>query len=130
MASDAALMVTPLISSGAIKGINTTVPIIINGTKAPAKPMSPRAFPTICWRNGAQGARLQRSTTVEISKIVTLGAHYTLGIGGDVAMNAQANYPGQGRVQGTYDNTFIHFAAVSVGLKYGKNMDVEAKKEN
>ncbi len=63
LARDQVLIVTPLINTGAINGINTTVPTITSGTKAPAKPMSPRAFPTICWRNGAQGARLQRSTT-------------------------------------------------------------------
>ena len=62
-ASDQVLIVTPLINSGAIKGINTTVPTITSGMKAPAKPMSPRALSTICWRNGAQGARLQRNTT-------------------------------------------------------------------
>ena len=56
-------MVTPLISTGAITGINTTVPTITIGTRAPAKPMSPRAFDTICWRKGATGARLARSTT-------------------------------------------------------------------
>ena len=47
-ASDQVLMVTPLMSSGAINGIKITVPTATNGMRAPAKPMSPRAFPTIC----------------------------------------------------------------------------------
>ena len=62
-ASAQVLIVSPWISRGAISGINTTVPTATSGMKAPAKPMSPRAFSTICWRNGAQGARLERSTT-------------------------------------------------------------------
>ena len=62
-ASAQVLIVNPLINRGAINGINTTVPTATSGMRAPAKPMSPRAFPTICWRNGAQGARLARSTT-------------------------------------------------------------------
>ena len=63
-ASAQVLIVRPVINKGAIKGINTTVPIVTSGMRAPAKPMSPRALPTICCRNGAQGARLARSTTI------------------------------------------------------------------
>ncbi len=58
------LIVSPLINRGAISGMSTTVPTATSGMKAPAKPMSPRAFATICWRNGAQGARLVSSTTI------------------------------------------------------------------
>jgi long-chain fatty acid transport protein len=75
--------------------------------------------------------RASIGTTVDISKVVTLGAHYTLGIGGDVPMNAAANYPGQGRIEGTYDNSFLHFVAVSVGLHYGRDdKPTEKPKEN
>src|SRR5271166_6656057 len=50
LASDQVLIAAPLINRGANTGINTTVPTATIGIRAPAKPMSPRAFPTICWR--------------------------------------------------------------------------------
>jgi hypothetical protein len=47
-ASAAGLTVSPLISTGASSGMNTTVAIVTMGMKAPANPTSPRAFPTTC----------------------------------------------------------------------------------
>ena len=64
LARSLVLIASPGINSVAISGISTTVPMDTSGMKAPAKPMSPPDFPTTCWRNGAQGARLASSTTV------------------------------------------------------------------
>ena len=53
-----ALIVTPLIISGPISGMKITVPTTASGIRAPAKLISPRAFPTINGTNGASGAIL------------------------------------------------------------------------
>ena len=56
-----ALIASPSIIRGPINGMRTAVPTATIGTRAAAKLTSPRAVPTITGRNGAHGARLERS---------------------------------------------------------------------
>jgi long-chain fatty acid transport protein len=64
--------------------------------------------------------RVALGTQVDVNEAVRLGAHYALGIAGNMGMDAPPIIPGSGRIQGVYNNTFLHFFLFTVAVHWGE----------
>lgn len=64
--------------------------------------------------------RVALGTQVAVSETIGLGAHYSVAIAGNLPMDAPPTTPGSGRVQGEYNNTFLHFLLFTIAVKWGQ----------